>query len=168
MESPQRYGGKSQTLEANSTRVSELVGMAAGDMERTISGEKVPLSDMVRVRKIGAEYLVECSKDGVLPTVRGCAARLGVTRNALYDTVKRHPDGEFARWLEDFSDMCGELCMTAALEGAVAAIPAIFTVKARYQWREAPAQLEIGSIKPLGYYNGDAEAVAAKYAELPE
>ena len=167
----QRYAGRSQTLSENAARVSTLVSMAASDMERATGGEKIPLNDLDRVRETSTAYLRECADNGVLPTVRGCAARLGCSRQALYDIVKRRPDGEFARWLEDFSDVCGELTMAAALEGTVAAVPAIFTAKARYSWREAPAQLEVGPINPLTGTSGEpgelADAIAAKYSELP-
>lgn len=169
----QKYGGKQQTIEATTARVGALIAQAADDMDRTINGVKVPLNDIQRVRDVGAAYMRDCAVSGTLPTVRGCAARLGVSRNALYDAVKRHPNSEFASWLEDFSDMCGELTMQAALEGTVAAVPAIFVAKSRYQWREAPAQIELGPINPLmDGYHGDtdeiAKTIAAKYTELPD
>ena len=138
-----RYEGRDQTLSANAARVSSLVEMAADDMALT-NGEKVPLSDAQKVRTYGEKYLRECATNAVLPTVRGCAAKLGVTRQALYFFAGKHPNSEFAHWLEDFSDLCGELTMQAAMEGSVAAIPAIFVAKSRYQWREAPAQIEFG------------------------
>lgn len=165
------YGGKEQTLAATVARVSSIVGSAADDLERTTNGEKIPLNDDQRVQEVTLLYLRECSDLGVLPTVRGVAARLGVSRQGLYDFSKRHPGGTFAKWLEDFSDLCGELTAQAAIEGAAAPVPSIFVLKSRYGWREAPAQVEIGR---LNQFNGDgrnadeiAAEVARKYAELP-
>ena len=39
--------------------------------------------------------------------------------------------------------------MTAAIHGTVSAIPAIFTAKSRYGWREPAAQVEIGRIESI-------------------
>ena len=132
----QRYAGKSQTLSANAARVSELIEAAAENVERVNSGAKVSLKDIDLVKKISANYLRECAESGMLPTVRGVASRFGVSRNALYDYSKRNPGSELSKWLEDFSDLCGELTMAAALEGTVAPVPAIFVAKSRYNWRD--------------------------------
>ena len=84
-------------------------------MERVNSGTKVPLGIIDRVMDIIFSYLRECSRTGILPTVRGVAARLGLSRNALYDYSKRNPGSDLFKWLEDFSDMCGKLTMAAPL-----------------------------------------------------
>lgn len=168
----QKYGGKEQTLQANTARVQTLVGAVADDMERTRTGEKVPLSDLERIKAVATDYMRECAAVGTLPSVRGVAARLGVSRQSLYSYNKQHENSEFSRWLEDFSDACGETMMMAALEGAVQAVPAIFVAKSRYQWREAPQQIELGKINPLSDDGRNADEVAAeiamKYRELPE
>ena len=39
-----KYRGKEQTLQATVSRVSELVSLAADDLKRATSGEKVPLN----------------------------------------------------------------------------------------------------------------------------
>ena len=144
--------------------------MAAKDIALVNKGEKIPLSDLKRIREAASEYLQACSLSGVLPTVRGVAARLGVTRQALYQEARRNPDGELSQWLEDFSDTCGELTMQAALEGTVAAVPAIFVAKARYQWREPAAQVELGRIDPLGPDETNERLLEkyAMYANLDE
>ena len=170
-DTPVKYAGKGQTLQANTTRVSELLGAVADDMERTRTGEKVPLSDLERVKSVAAAYMRECAVTGKLPSVRGCAARLGVSRQSLYDYRKAHENSAFSKWLEDFSDLCGEVMMQAAVEGAVQAVPAIFIAKSRYQWREAPQQIELGRINPLAEDGRDTDEIAveiaSKYRELP-
>lgn len=165
-----RYAGREQTLSTNSARVSELVGMAAQDMALVNGGEKIPLSDLKRIREAASAYLDKCAMSGTLPSVRGCAAAIGVTRQALYTAARRNPDGELSQWLEDFSDICGELTMQAALEGVVAAVPAIFTAKARYGWREPAAQVELGRIDPLGPDETNERLLEkyAMYANLDE
>ena len=172
MKDDTKYTGKTQTLEANTARVSALVNMAADDMERATTGERIPLDDVERIKGIGTSYLRECSTAGILPTVRGVASRLGVTRQALYYQAKEHPNGALAKWLEDFSDLCGEICMSAAMEGTISAVPAIFVAKSRYEWRETATRFEIGRLNPLSNTYGEdteetARLIAAKYAELP-
>lgn len=112
--------------------------------------DKVPLGDIERVREVAVDYMNECAESGIMPSVRGVAARLGVTRWAIYDYAHKHPGGALARWLEDFSDCCGEVMMAAALNGTVSAVPAIFTAKARYSWREAPVQIELQTNSAIG------------------
>lgn len=171
-DSPMKYTGKGQTLQANTARVSELVSAVADDMERTRTGEKVPLSDLERIKTVATGYLRECAAAGSLPSVRGIAARLGVTRQSLYDYRKSHENSAFSKWLEDFSDMCGEVMMQAAVEGTVQAVPAIFIAKSRFQWREAPQQIELGRINPLADDGRDTDEIAAeiatRYQGLPE
>ena len=116
---------------------------------------KTPLRDLERVREVATEYLAECAQTGTMPTVRGCAARLGVTRYALYDYAKHHAGSEFSAWLEDFSDACGEVMMAAAMQGSVSPVPAIFTAKARHGWREAPLQVEFGRLDPQAEVDED-------------
>lgn len=129
-------------------------------MANDTSREKVPLGDIKRVRQTASAYLTECAETGTMPTVRGCAARLGLTRGAIYDYVRKHPGGELAKWLEDFSDVCGEVMMTAAMQGTVSPVPAIFVAKSRYSWREAPVQIELGKTEP--FEEIDAEALKAR------
>lgn len=166
-----KYTGRAQTMSTNTARASELVSMAADDMELVNSGgQKIPLSDVKRIREIAAEFFRECADRGTMPNVRGLAARLGCTRQALYYQAKQHPDSDFARWLEDFSDACGEVMMAAAVEGVISPVPAIFTAKARYQWRDT-ITIETPSRDPLGPQidpDALAEQLAEKYAELPE
>ncbi len=146
------YAGRNQTLTANTEQNAQLIAQAAREMAMTndASREKVPLRDLERVKRTASAYLDECAQTGTMPTVRGCAARLGVTRFALYDFERHHPGSEFSAWLQDFSDMCGEVMMAAAMQGSVSPVPAIFTAKARYSWREAPVQVELQASNAIG------------------
>ena len=162
-----QYTGRSQTLAANSTALSGLVGQAADELRLANRGEKVPLCDLERIRQRTEDYLEDCSQRGTLPTVRGMAARLGVSRQALYDYAQHHPGSGFDLWLKDFSDLCGELTMQAALAGTVQPIAAIFTCKARFGWREPAARVELDAASPLGDLTPTDELMQ-KYAFLEE
>ncbi len=119
-------------------------------MVNDVSREKVPLSNINKVRAVASEYLQECAESGTLPTVSGCAARLGVGRSALYRYREYNPDSDFARWLEDFSGTCGELMIMASMEGAINPVPAIFFTKTRMGWRESPVEIELRANNPIG------------------
>lgn len=162
-----RYGGRDQTIATNTGRVGTLVQMAAEDMAKAnnVVRVKIPFRDIERVKAAASEYLDICAANGTLPTVRGMAAQLGYTRSAVYERARTHPDEEFAKFLEDFSDICGELTMAAALEGSVNVVAAIFTAKARYNWRDV-VTIEAPVHNPLGE-NISAEEIEQKYMDLP-
>lgn len=164
---PAKYEGRKQTLTTNTTRVGELVSRAAVDMaaaKDTDECVRVSLADFDRVREAAVDYLTECAERGMLPTVRGAAGKLGVTRQALYDYARHHPGSQFARWLEDFSDLCGELTMAAALDGSVNVVAAIFTTKARYGWKDS-VTIDIPTEDPLGKRQSAVE-ILSKYKDL--
>ena len=164
---PAKYEGRAQTLTTNTTRVGELVARAAVDMANARDTEervRISLTDVDQVRECAVGYLKECADSGILPTVRGVAGKLGVTRQALYEFSWNHPGSQFARWLEDFSDMCGELTMAAALDGSVNVVAAIFTTKARNGWKDN-ITIDIPVNDPLGKRQ-TMDAIAAKYKDL--
>lgn len=134
-------------------------------MARVNGPEKIPLNDMELVKTATEAYLIDCAGHGIMPSVRGCASFFGVSRNAVYDYARKHPGSAFSEWLENFSDLCGELLMQAAVEGTASAIPAIFTVKARYGWREN----DDVPLREIRERELTPEEIATKYANmLPE
>ena len=76
-----------------------------------------------------------------------------------------HPGSEFSEWLDDFSDMCGEVMMSAALDKSVDTVSAIFTAKARHGWRDV-ITVETPIQNPLGD-TISAEEIERRYSELP-
>ena len=139
-------------MAANTEQNSQLIAQAARElaMANDPTREKVSLWHVERVRSVAGEYLDECAQTGTMPTVRGCAARLGLTRNALYNFAERHPGSEFSEWLQDFSDLCGEVMMAAAMQGSLSAMPCIFVAKSRHGYREAPVQIELQANSAVG------------------
>ena len=160
----QQYGGRSQTLQTNSARTSELVGRAAKEMARVNGPEKIPLNDIEMVKAATEAYLIDCAGHGIMPTVRGCASFFGVSRNAVYDYARKHPGSAFSEWLDSFSDLCGELLMQAAVEGTASPVPAIFIAKSRYGWRENDDM----PLKEIKDRELTPEEIAAKWQDLPE
>lgn len=164
-EKQQLYAGREQTISVNSARTSQIVGRAADEMARANAIEKIPLSDLARVKESAEAYLDECQKSGFLPTVRGMAARLGLSRNSVYDYQRHHPDSEFSKFLDDFSDLCAELTISAALEGSANPVVAIFLAKARANWRDS-ITIETPVHDPLGP-KVSVEEIMERYRDLP-
>ena len=161
----QGYGGRGQTAEVNRQLVCEIVGdMVEQMIQTTDESRRFPLSDIDSVERVAREYVSACARKGRLPTVSGLAAALGRHRTTLYKYADEHKG--FSDWLLDFSDRCGECASEAAMCGARAAIPTIFSLKARHGWKD------IIAVEPIQPKNGitdeDAAALAAKYSMLPE
>lgn len=171
MDSTTKYQGRSQTQLANTDGISALMAASADEYRLSINGKQTELSDVDAVKRVAVEYMRDCAERGALPTVRGVASRLGVTRQSLYARAKRHPGGAFSLWLEDFSDCCAETAMIAAMAGNIREVSAIFVAKARYGWREAPTQFEIGQLNG-GITGADTQEaaveIATRYSELPQ
>lgn len=167
---PERYQGRGQTLEANQGAIAQIMGRAADELARANAAEKIPLARLDKIKEVAAAYLDECAEKGMLPTVRGCAARCGLSRFAFYGYQREHPESEFALWLEDFSDLCAEITMQAAAMGAVKEVSAIFIAKARAGWREQPTQLELMPFDNRRRYGQSmsTEELAEKYSTLIE
>ena len=162
-----RYKGRAQTAAVNAECIGKLSARAADEMIRANAAEKIPLHQLDKIKQIAAEYLSECSDSGLPPSVRGVAARLGVTRGALYDYKRHHADSEFAKWLDDFSDLCAEIVVQGAIMGAYKEASAIFLAKARASWIET-AQVDIKYNGP-NYDRGlSQEELAEKYSTLIE
>ena len=130
-----QYQGRNQTVEANRALVGEIVASMASNLAAAADEtRRFDLSDLGRVSRVAIRYVQACAEAGTLPTVTGVAAALGRTRDALYKRGKT--DRLFQEWLEAFSDQCGVAMAQAAINGAVAAVPAIFTLKSRHGWRD--------------------------------
>ena len=72
---------------------------------------------------------------------------------------------ESAKWLIVVKQQFGDLVNQSALNGAVAPIPAIFTLKANYGWRDDP-EPEVQNND--GREDLTPDAIAAKWKDLPD
>lgn len=153
-------------IEANKSEISSLVSDLANRLEaQEQQTEKVNLRDTQRVKDISLQYLRSCEFTGTLPTMAGVALALGCVPVALNLFATRNPEHETAKWFRTLKSHFADLLNQAALAGDVAPIPAIFTLKASYNWNDQP--------EPEAKDNSDAEdlspdAIAAKYEDLPD
>ena len=152
-------------IEANKDTISALVGDLASRLEQAEVREKVNLRDVDTVKAQTMLYIRSCQISGVLPTMAGIALALGVSPVGLSQFERRNPDAETTKWLKTVKDHFGNLLAQAALDNAVAGIPAIFTLKANYGWRDDP-EPEVQNND--GQEELTPDAIAAKYQDLPD
>ncbi len=156
--------GRQDTIVANRALVTQIVVMGADGLRKMANGERASLHDTAAVKEATARYLEECAKAGVMPGMAGLSAELGYSRQNVYHYIKKHPESDTTKWLKAVSDYFGEMMMTGALSGAVSAIPAIFTAKSRFGWREDEEPIFKDTTMP----EPTPEEIAEKWADLPE
>ena len=153
-------------LEANKEEISSLVGDLARRLdEQERNKAKIDLRDTERVKAISMEYIRSCVFTGTLPTIAGVSLALGVAPDTLQAFGARSPTHETAKWIKTLKSHFADLLNQAALAGDVAPIPAIFTLKASYNWNDQPEQetkdnSETEDMSP--------DTIAAKYDDIPD
>ena len=161
---PKKYSRR-EMIEANKDTISALVGDLASRLEEAEVREKINLKDADAVKSQAMLYIRSCQISGVLPTMAGIALALGVSPAGLANFTRMNPETETAKWLKTVKDHLGNLLAQAALDNAVAGIPAIFTLKANYGWRDDP---EPETQNNDGQEELTPDAIAAKYQDLPD
>ena len=152
-------------LEANKQEISSLVGSLADRLEEANRKPKVNLQDTERVKEICIQYIRSCEFTGTLPTLAGAELALGCSPSAFKTFKYRNPNHETTKWINAMRDHFAELLGQAALDGDVAAIPAIFTLKARYNWNDQP---EIEAKDNNDTEDLSPDTIAEKYDDLPD
>jgi len=160
---PKKYSRR-EIIEANKDTISAIVGNLADRLEEAEVREKINLRDVNAVKAQTMKYLRSCQISGVLPTMTGLSLALGLSNEYLSAFMAKHQEEETAKWLRLVKQHFGDLLGQSALEGSVAPIPAIFTLKANYGWRDDP--------EPEAQNNDEEElppdAIAAKWQDLPD
>lgn len=162
---PKKYSRR-EMIEANKDTITALVGDLADRLEEAERCKtKINLKDTEAVKDITIRYIRSCQISGVLPTMAGIALALGVSPNGLALFIKHNPETDTAKWLRTVKEHFGTLLSQAALDNAVAPIPAIFTLKANYGWSDNP-EPEVQNND--GQEELAPDAIAAKWRDLPE
>ena len=155
---------RQDTIIANRVLVSQIVAMGADGLRKMAKGEQISLHDTEAVKEATAQYLERCASAGVMPGMAGLSAEFGYSRQNIYHFIKQYPDSDTSKWLKAVSEYFGEMMASGALSGAVSAIPAIFTLKSRYGWREDEEPLP----KEITLPEETPDEIAARYSDLPE
>lgn len=161
-----KKASRREIMESHKENISSLVGDLADRLEEAERTKRLTnLNDTEAVKDISLRYIRSCQISGVLPTMAGVALALGVHTVTLASYMQRNPDTPTGRWLKELKEQFGIILNQSALEGSVAPIPAIFTLKANYGWRDDP---EPEAQNNDGQEDLPPDAIAAKWQDLPE
>lgn len=161
-----KKASRREVIEANKDTISALVGDLADRLEESEKYEnRISLQDTEAVKDITLRYIRSCQISGVMPTMSGVALAIGIIPENMFRYMRLHKDSETTKWLQKCKTMFGDILGQASLDGAVAPIPAIFTLKANYGWRDDP-EPEVQNND--GQEDLSPDAIAAKWQDLPE
>ena len=155
-----------EAIEANKDTISSLVGNLADRLEEAERYDhKIALKDAEAVKDITLRYLRSCQISGTMPSMAGVALSLGVAPETLSRFMKNNAETDSGKWFWMIKSHFADIINQASLDGVIQPIPAIFTLKANYGWRDDP--------EPEVHNNDGTEeltpdAIAAKWKDLPE
>ena len=153
-------------IDENKAEISMLVGDLADRLEAQEANRvKISLKDTESVKQITLTYIRSCQVTGTLPTQTGIALACGCDPYALDIFMRRNPDHSTTKWLKSIKAHFGDLLNRAALAGDVSPIPAIFTLKANYNWSDQPIQEAVDNSNTEEL---SPDAIAAKYDDMPD
>ena len=157
-----------QTQLAKATTISEIVAGTSELLEKC--SVRTNLYDTAVVKQVASEYLNSCSGIGVIPSMEGLAASLGVSRRWIYMFMADHPDEESAKFLEQFRTTSTAIRIAAADRGAADASVSIFLLLNSSQGFTNDHRIEVVQpSSPLDVDVADVEAARRRYiSALPE
>lgn len=161
-----KKASRREVIEANKDTISSLVGNLADRLEEAERYEnKISLRDAEAVKDITLRYLRSCQISGVMPSLAGVALALGVAPETLSRFMKSNAETDSGKWFWMVKSHFADIINQASMDGVIQPIPAIFTLKASYGWRDDP--------EPEVHNNDGAEelspdAIAAKWQNLPD
>lgn len=162
---PKRKSSR-ELMESHKDQISALIGNLADQLEEAEKiRKKIRLSDTETIKDISLRYIRSCQITGTMPTMTGLSLALGVAPDSLTNFIRTNKETESGKWFLELKCRFGEILGQSALDGSVAPIPAIFTLKANYGWRDDP--------EPEVRDNSNQEdltpdAIAAKWQDLPD
>jgi len=90
---------------------------------------KVNLNELNEVKMMTTEYMQACKLAGIFPSFEGLATSFGMSRQALYFWVHRHPESDTAAFLEVVQTVFADILQNAALFKNADNILTIFLLK---------------------------------------
>ena len=154
--------------EANRQAIQELVTASAVELAQAAAAiDTVSLADTETVKQRTMLYVRACADTGTIPTFSGLMRSMGLTTRAGEQYRRRNPDSDTGKWLELYSDYCGDVLADAALKNLTNNVFAIFVEKARNNWQD---KVTIETEITQSPYAQDAlteEDIIRKYQELP-
>lgn len=91
--------------------------------------ERTNLHNFQRVVSIADGYMSACAGIGLLPSIEGLAANLGVSRRWVYSFIERNPDSQTARYLDRLRLSWAAMRMALVERGVLEPGGALFILK---------------------------------------
>ena len=162
---------KQASAEFVDQQIGGMVEQMGRELERAGKAEPVSLSDIDRVIATTLDYVSACAEASTIPNTTGLARSLGITRQAVYDTIHRNSPKQAARWFSLCKDCFSELLGNASLRNGVNSIVSIFLLKSLYGYKESH-EVIIQNGQAQALTDEDRQEMAAqlmsKYGDLPE
>lgn len=158
-----RYGGASETAEIRAQIAREIVQLQSGLLFARPT-ERVHLNNVDELIEACKTYVELCIERGLIPGFQGLATICGVSRQALYDFLRKNPDTPSGIFLEKARTAFMATRQNAVDRGAAAESMSIFLMKNSYQ--DYADRVEIQPMEPKSPFDSlpDAE-LARKYLE---
>lgn len=162
-----RYGGASETAEVRAQTVREILRVQSGLLFEKPT-ERVHLNNVGEVIEACRRYVEICADKGLIPGFQGFATICGVSRNALYDYLRKNPDSPSGIFLEKARTAFMATRQNAVDRGAAAESMSIFLMKNSYQ--DYCDKVEVAAAEPNNPLKDmDAESARARLvAAIPE
>lgn len=162
-----RYGGAGETAEVRAQTVREILRVQSGLLFEKPT-ERVHLNNVAEVIAACKTYVDICLEKGLIPGFQGFATICGVSRNALYDFLRKNPDSPSGIFLEKMRTAFMATRQNAVDRGAAAESMSIFLMKNSYQ--DYTDRMELTPAQPDNPLKDmDAEAARARLmAAIPE
>lgn len=121
------YRGAAQTSEVKQRTIRDIVRTHRELIQG--SAGKTDLSNTERVRAVAESYMKNCEINGVIPSITGLSALLGVTRAGIYKHLQEHPNSETSHLIERLRTSWASIRIACAERGATSEAITIFLLK---------------------------------------
>lgn len=158
---------KAQSLEVSDDRISETVDKVGCELSAiATSGKRVSLNDTETVKAQSILYVKACTQTASCPSMSGWARCMGMSRHAIYDFIRRHPDHPTSEWAMICHDAFSDILAESALRNNCNSIVSIFLQKAMYGMNDNPATMPVIITDQSDELT--AEEIARKYSDIPD
>ncbi len=153
-----KYGGARETAEVRAQTVREILRVQSGLLFEKPT-ERVHLNNVAEVIAACKTYVNICIEQGLIPGFQGFATICGVSRNALYDFLRKNPDSPSGIFLEKMRTAFMATRQNAVDRGCAAEALSIFLMKNSYQ--DYTDRVEVTPAEPNNPLK-DMDAAAAR------
>ena len=158
---------RAESMELSEAKISDIVSLTAAELAKLAdTGETISLFDTQEVKRRSILYLRSCADTSSIPSFNALSRSFGYSREGVNKFRREHPTHESTRWLDMVHDAIADTLADCALHNLSNSVVSIFALKAQSGWRDS-ITIETPITQAVLGAEVSAEAIAAKYAELP-